>query len=91
MLKRTYKEQGFSLIELIISMVIIGGSVLSYELISYKITYTINLLNNDKELNNLVENRFNEYVATGIMDISSSDSVDVSVLADDSFAFYKQE
>ncbi|MEY8714304.1 type IV pilin protein [Francisella philomiragia] len=72
------KQSGFSLIELVIAMTIIAIVVLAYERISYEIKSTSNLLDNNQELVDVANNRFNEFIATGILDTSSTPNVTIT-------------
>ncbi|BCD92378.1 hypothetical protein fh0823_25170 [Francisella halioticida] len=62
------KQQGFSLIELVIAMLVISIAVLSYEIILYRAKSSETLLTNDAELVGTADNRFNEFLITGALD-----------------------
>lgn len=71
------KQQGFSLIELVIAMLVISMAVLSYEIILYRSQVSEATLRDDAELIETVNNRFNEYLITGNLDTSGSTTVNV--------------
>ena len=81
------KQQGFSLIELVIAMLVISIAVLSYEIILYRAQSSETLLNNDAELVGTADNRFNEYLITGALDSGSSPSVIIAASGNDNWNF----
>lgn len=73
------KQQGFSLIELVIAMLVISIAVLSYEIILYRAQSSESLLINDAELAGTADNKFNEYLITGNLDTTVNSGTSISI------------
>ncbi|WP_150466362.1 type II secretion system protein [Francisella sp. SYW-9] len=83
------KQQGFTLIELVIAMLVISIAVLSYEIILYRAQGSESLLVNDAELVGTADNKFNEFLITGNLDttVPSGTSVTINSQSTDNWTF----
>ncbi|GAB4222989.1 MAG: hypothetical protein Kow0076_5020 [Francisella sp.] len=71
-------HKGFSIVELLVGMTVIIFAVLSYEYFLFRMQSTNILLQNKQELMNLASNRYNEYLATGNFNATSTTDVTIT-------------
>ncbi|MEY8765249.1 MULTISPECIES: hypothetical protein [Francisella] len=71
--------KGLSFVELIVAMTIICSSILAFEFALYKTFNTVNSINKNKNLTNLINNRFNEFIITGSLDTTPTNNIDIQI------------